>query len=70
MGEQGPEMRYIPPQSSVYTAHETNQMMNQPSQSLHLTVYDRNGNVTKEVETALRSGEFNNALSMIKRKIA
>lgn len=70
VGEQGPEMRYIPPQSSVYTAHETNQMMNQPSQSLHLTVYDRNGNVTKEVETALRSGEFNNALSMIKRKIA
>jgi hypothetical protein len=70
VGEQGPEVRYIPPGSSIYNAHETSQMMNQPSQSIHVTLYDRSGSLSKEFEAGIRSGEFNTALTLVKKKIS
>lgn len=69
VGEQGKERVWLPPGSSVYTAHETSQMMNQPSQSIHVTLYDRSGSLSKEFEAGIRSGEFNTALTLVKKKI-
>lgn len=72
VGEQGRERLYLPPSQPGYAimnAHETNRMQNQPSKNFYLTINDGEGQMVRQFERGIRSGEFDTAIRMLERKM-